>query len=167
MVEEIDVLPGTYSNLVKMISDSRFSETTGSEAGSIPFHDEILQVVQREFEIFRRSADIGFHVLKQRFFAQVIAYHVRHECIYALIVRNACTRRVDQGHISGLVNAHQTGQTQEGVGSKDEGIQEIVVNAAIDDVHTAQTRRSAHVHVILVNQQVPTFDKGRSISWAR
>ena len=77
--------------------------------------------------------DVG----QDRLLAQVVANHVGDVGIDALVVCNARSGGVDDGHVAELVGVDQPGDTEQGVFAEDEGIEKIVIHPPVDHVPRA------------------------------
>ena len=124
--------------------------------------DEVLQVVQRVFEVFGPTAETGVYVGEYRLLCQIVADHVGDVGVDALVVGDAGSGRVDEGDVAELVGVHEAGRAEQRVGAEDEWVYEVVVDAAVDDIDTAQALRGPHVDEPVVDQQVAPLDQFRA-----
>ena len=79
--------------------------------------------------------------------------------IERIVVGEARADRVGYRDVTGAVRVQETRNAQVGIGSECQRIQEVVVHAAVDDVHTAQAGGRPHVHDVVVDEQIPAFDQ--------
>ena len=107
--------------------------------------------------VFRAAAEIRLHILEQRLFAQVVANHVRHVDVYALVVGYTGAGGVGQRHVAQLRGVYQTPDAQQRVGPEHQRVEEVVINAAVDHVHLLQAVGGAHIHVAIPHYQVLAF----------
>ena len=90
---------------------------------------------------------------------QVVADHVGHERIDALVVGDAGADAVGQRDVAGAVGVDQARHAEHAVGPEGQRVEEIVVDAAIDHVHPLQAARGAHVDAVLIDDQVAALDQ--------
>ncbi len=62
--------------------------------------------------------------------------------------------RVDQRHVAGAIGVEQAGHAQHRIRPEGEGIEEIVVDTAIDHVHALGAGGGAHVDLAALDEQV-------------
>ena len=79
-------------------------------------------------------AEIGVDGAQNGIFVQVIANHGGDVGVDGFVVGDAVAGSVGEGDVAGAVGAHETGDAEHGVGPETERIEEIVVDATIDDV---------------------------------
>ena len=90
---------------------------------------------------------------------EVEADHVRHERIDRLVVGDAGADRVGQRHLAGAVGGEQARHAEHRIGAEGERIEEIVVDAAIDHVDALRTARGAHVHRVVLDEEILALDQ--------
>ena len=64
-----------------------------------------------------------------------------------------------RAHISGAIGVEESRNAEAGIAPEAERVEEIVIDAAIDDVDAAQSGGGAHVDDVVVNEQVAAFDE--------
>ena len=109
--------------------------------------------------LYRTRAEVGLHVLQHGLFRQVVADDVRDIGIQRLVVGDAGAKRVRQCDVPRAVGVEQAGDSQHAVGAKAHGIDEIIIDAAVDHIHTAQAAGCAHVDDVVVRDQIAAFDQ--------
>ncbi len=117
-------------------------------------HYQLIQVFQDIGPVAVPPAKIGRHVGQDGVGALVVADHFGNVSIDNLIVRHAIARSIGQRHASRPVGRYQARDAQQRVGPECVGIQEIVVDAAVDHVHALQAFGGAHEDVAIVHHQV-------------
>ena len=91
---------------------------------------------------------------RKRLFAQVVSNHIGHERVHALVIGDARARSIYYRHIAALIGIYQPRNTEHGVTSEYKGVNKVVVNTPIDDVHTLKAFGCAHIDEAIVHQQV-------------
>ena len=123
------------------------------------FDHHLVQIFEDVITLRLLSQDESFHIRQNRIFAEVVANDCGHVGVSCLIVGDSRSYSVHQRHISGAICVEQSGNTEARVGAEAQRIDEVVIDAAIDHIHAAQSRRGSHVHDIVVHQQVASFDQ--------
>src|SRR5262249_41757426 len=83
----------------------------------------------------------------------------RYERINALVIGDAGADAIGQCHVAGPIGAYQTSDAELTIAPKRQGIEEIVVHAAVEHVHLAQARRGPHANLAVVEAQVAALDQ--------
>ena len=97
---------------------------------------------------------MGLDVGEQRLLAQVVADHVGHVGVDALVVGDAGAGRVGDGDVAEPVGVEEAGGAELRIGAEGQGVDEVVVDAAVDHVHLLQARGRAHVDEAVVDHEV-------------
>ena len=118
-----------------------------------------MQMGEHVFEVVRFAAQKGRHVLQNRLFAQIEANHLGDIGVDRFVVRNAGADRVADRHVAGAIRVHQTGAAQRRGGAEHLGVEEVIVDAAVDHIHALQATRRAHVDEVVLDLQVLPFDQ--------
>ena len=103
----------------------------------------------------RRGVDVG----ENRLLGKIVADHVGHVGVDALVVCHARSGGVHEGHVAELIGVYQPRHAEQRVGTEDQRIDEVVVHAPVDHVDAAQALRGPHVDVAIVDQQVAPLDE--------
>ena len=103
---------------------------------------------------FFLAAEEGLDIVQDRLFGEVIADQPRHIGIDRLVVGDARAQRVGDHHIAGAIGVEQAGHAQRRILAEDQGIDEVVIDAAIDHVDALQARGGAGIDDIVVDQEV-------------
>ena len=77
-----------------------------------------------------------------------------HERVDGLVVRHAGADRVRQAHATEAIAGEQPGHAEHRVRAEGQRIEEVVVDAAVDDVHAATPLRRAHEDGAVVDEEV-------------
>ena len=105
------------------------------------------------------AAAPGRHVFQQRLFAEIEFHDRRHEAVHRLVVGDAGADGVGERHVAGGIGRHQARHAEDRVGAEGEGVDEIVVNAAIDDVDALRPLRRAHIDDLVLDEEIAAFDQ--------
>ena len=116
-------------------------------------------VVEHIGERVGLAAAPGRHVLQDRLLAEIEADDLGHVGIDRLVVGDAGADRVGERDVAGAVGVHQAGHAQRRIGAEGEGIEEIVVEAAVDHVDALRPLGGAHVDDVVAHQQVAALDQ--------
>ena len=115
---------------------------------------QLLQIGQHVGEGSRLAALPGGHVVENGIFPQIEADHLRHIGVDGLVIRHPGADGIGQHHAAGAVDREQARHADEGVRVEGEGVQEVVVDAAIDDIHPFQPSGGAHQHLTILDHQI-------------
>ena len=99
-------------------------------------------MVEHIAEILALPAAIGRHVLEDRLLAEIEADHRGHVGIDRLVVGDAGADRVRERDIAGAIGVEEAGRAEDRIRPEGQGIDEIVVDPAIDDIDALQALRS-------------------------
>ncbi len=102
------------------------------------FDDQLAHVLEDVGQVRRFGADVGGDVREDDFLAQIVFDDARDVGVNDLVVGDAGAGGVGEGDVAGLVGFHQARDAEEGIGPETFGVQEIVVEAAVDDVHALE-----------------------------
>ena len=61
--------------------------------------------------------------------------------------------------IAGRVGRHQPGHAESGIRAEGEGVEEVVIDAAVDHVDAFQALGGAHEHLIVLDDEVASLDQ--------
>ena len=124
-------------------------------AGAVNFlYHQIGEVVQRVLQIFRAAAEVGFYVLQQRLFVQIVADHIRHVDVDAFVVGDAGAGGVGEGDVAQLGGVDEAADAQHGIGLEYQGVQVFVVDAAVEYIHLAEALGGAHIEQAVADGQI-------------
>ena len=123
------------------------------------FHDHFIQVIDHVALLFVVGELIGFDVVQNGIFVEVVADDGRNVAVDGLVIGHARAQGVGQRHVSRPIRIEKPGNAQHGVGAEGQRIGEIVVDATVDDVDAPQPRRRSHVDDVVVRQQVASLDQ--------
>ena len=99
------------------------------------------------------------HVVQNRLLGQIKTDHVRHEGIDGLVVGDAGPDRVGERDAAGAIRGEQPRHAQDRVGAERPRIEKIVIDPAVQDVNAARTAGRAHVHGIVLHEQILALDQ--------
>ena len=122
-------------------------------------HHQLVQLGQHLFQRLRLAATPGRDILQDRLLAGEEADDLGHVGIDGLVVGHAGPDRIGEGHGPGLIGRHQAGHPQSRVWPEGQGIQIIVVDAAVDDVDLLSSLGRAHEDLAVVDEQVAPLDQ--------
>ncbi len=124
-------------------------------AGAMHLLDHQLgHMGQHMVQIGGLAALPGGHVVQDGLLAQVEADHVRHIGVDGLVVRHPGADGIGQDQMALFVDREQARHAQHGVGAEGQGVEEGVVDAAVDHVHPLRPHRGAHVEVVVLDEEV-------------
>ena len=92
-------------------------------------------------------------------FAEVIANDFRDVGVDGFVVGDSGADGVGEGYVARAICVEEAGDAEDGIAAETERIEEIVVNAAIDDIDAAQAGGGAHVDDVVVDEKVAAFDQ--------
>ena len=121
--------------------------------------DELVHVRQHVLQVFGLAAQVGGHVVQDGLFAEVELDHLGHVGVDALVVGDAGADRIAQRDVAGAVDVQQPGAPQGAVGAEDAGVEEVVVDTAVDHVHALGALGGAHVDEAVAHHQVLALDQ--------
>ncbi len=110
-------------------------------------------------EMVGAIAEIGFHGAQDGILVQVILNHGWDMGVDGFVVGDAVAGSVGEGDVAGAIGAHQAGNAEHGIGAETKRIEEVVVDAAIDDVDALEAVDRFHVNDDAVDDQVAAFDE--------
>ena len=102
-------------------------------------------------------AQVGRHVGQNRVFSQVVVDHVGNVGVDDLVVGHAVARSIRQRHVARAIRFHQSGHAEQRVLAERLRVQEVVVDAAVDDIDPAKTHGGPHVDDAVLHHQVAAF----------
>ena len=103
------------------------------------------------------AAHPGRHVGEDRFFLQVEPDHLRHERIGGLVVGDAGADRVGERDVARAVGGEQSRHAEHRILAEGGRVEERVVDAPVDHVDALPAAGRAHVHRVVLGEQVGTF----------
>ena len=111
------------------------------------------------FQVVRADACPGLDAGERRLLREVIADRVLDEGEHGGVVGDARAGRVHDRDAGQPACVQEARHAEDGVGPKREGVQEVVVDLAVQDVDTPSPARAAQVYVSVVHQQVRSRDE--------
>jgi hypothetical protein len=99
------------------------------------------------------------HVADHGRLAEVEADHVRHVGVDGLVVGDARADGIRDGDASLPIRGEQSRHPEHGVRPKHQRIEEVIVDAAVDDIDPLRALGGAHVHRLVAHEQVLPFDQ--------
>ena len=99
----------------------------------------------------------------QRLFVEVVADELGHERVHDLVVGDADARRVRERDVARPPRAHEPAHAERGIGAEHFGVEEEVVDAAVDHVDAHEAVDRAHVDaVVAVDDEVLALHEVRA-----
>src|SRR5208282_2021825 len=123
------------------------------------FYDQFVEVIEHIILLRAVSKHVGRNISKNRIFTQVVADDRGNVGIDGFVIGDAGANGIGQAHIAGAVGVEQAGDAEAGIALKAERVEEVVVNAAGDDVDAAKASGGAHVDDVVVDEQIAAFDE--------
>ena len=102
---------------------------------------------------------VGGHVPEDRLLAQIEADHLRHVRILRLVVGDSRADGVGERHAPGAISGEQPRHAEHRIGAESEGIEEVVVDAPVDDVDLLRALGRAHEYRIVDHDEVGALDQ--------
>ena len=121
--------------------------------------DQFVDAVEHLFAFVVEPAAEGVDVGQQRLFAQVVLDHGRHIGVDELVVADAVADRAGDHDVAGARGVDQTRHPEHRVGAELQRVQEVVVDAAVDDVDLPLPLGGAHVDLVVAAEQVAALDQ--------
>src|SRR5258706_14936241 len=96
----------------------------------------------------------SLYIVENRIFAKKITDNLGHVSVKGLVVGHACAECICEADVSGAVSAEETRDAERRIRAKCERIDKVIINAAVDHIHAAQSPGGAHIHDVVVNGQI-------------
>src|SRR5262245_27418398 len=96
---------------------------------------QFMQVIERVSEMLFLATAPGRHVLEDRLLTQIKSNDLGHETVHRLVIGDTRANRIGKRQIACLISRHQTRYSKRGVGAEGEWIDEVVINAPVDNVN--------------------------------
>jgi hypothetical protein len=116
--------------------------------------DKLLQVVERVAECLRLAADVGLDIGQDRILAEIVADHARHIGVDSLVVSDAGTDRIRERDVPTTVGAHQTRDPERTVGAENLWVQELVVDAPVNNIDRHEASDGVHIDPVIADHEV-------------
>ncbi len=120
---------------------------------------QLLEVLEHVGEVVGLAAAPGRHVLEDRLLAEEEFHDLRHVAVDRLVVGDAGADGVGKREVAGLVDRHQAGHAERGIRAERERVEEVVVDAPVDDVDPLEPLGGAHVGDLALDHDVAAFDE--------
>ena len=98
--------------------------------------DQLAHTIQDFLTVGLEHRHIRGRVVENRFLAEIVLDHLRHEVVDGLVIGRAVARRVDDGHVARAVGGQDTGHTDHRIRIEGKRVEEFVGQAAVDHAHT-------------------------------
>ena len=115
---------------------------------------QLAEVLQHIGQPLLGAALPGGDVGQDGFLAEVEADHLRDVDIDRLVIGDAGAGRGAEGDATGAVGVEEARHTQQAVRSEGQGIQVVVIDAAVDDVHHLGARRGLLPDPAILHEEV-------------
>ena len=122
------------------------------------FHYELLQIIQDEFPVIFVRRKIGFDIRKNRFLAQVEFDHFGNIVVGDLVICDASADGICEVHIPLAVSFDDARNAQRGILPENRGIDEIIVDAAIDDIDLPESLGRLHEDPRILHEKIAAGD---------
>jgi hypothetical protein len=123
------------------------------------FDAQRVEVFENVLSVVRARRDVRANVFENRLLAEVVADHVRHEGVDRLVVGDSGARGVRKGHGAAPIRRKKASAAERGVGSEDDRVEVVVVDAPVDHVHPLEPLRRAHAHRTVGHAKVAALDE--------
>ena len=104
-------------------------------------------------------ANVGRNVWQDDFFTGVILDNFRYISVDHLIVGNSRSRGIGHCQTARLVNTDKPLDAQQGIGSEHLGIDKVVIDSSIKDIHPLKPFGGEHMNVSVFHHQVLSLYK--------
>ncbi len=111
---------------------------------------QLVEVVEHVFAVVLEHAQVAGYIRQQRLLAEVVLDDLGHEGVDHLVIGHAGARRIGQCHVALAPGAHQAVHAEHGLGVEHLGVDEHVVDPAVDHVDPGQPVDAAHVDAVVV-----------------
>ena len=91
--------------------------------------------------------------------AEIEADHLGDVGVDRFVVGDAGADGIGDGDAAGAIGGEQAGDAEHGVGAEHQGIEEVIVDAAVDDIDALRALGGAHEHRFVAHEQVLAFDQ--------
>ena len=122
-------------------------------------HHQLVEAVEHVGPLVLVPQEVGGHAGEDRLGAEVVADELGHVGVHGLVVGHAVAHRVGDGDVAGPRRAHQPGHAEDRVAAEHDGVEEGVVDAAVDHVDALEAVRRAHRHHVVVHHEVAALDQ--------
>jgi hypothetical protein len=123
------------------------------------FHHELVEIIQNVSPLIFFETNVRRNGRKNRLLTEIIFDDLRHVSVDDLVVGDAGSRSIRQCDVTRSVDIHDSSNSQQRVRSERLRIQEIVVDAAIEDIHALQAFGRAHHNQAISYNQVAAFNQ--------
>ncbi len=121
--------------------------------------DELGETVEHLFEGARVFEPPGVDVLQDRLLGEVVPDQVGDVRVEQLVVGDAVAHGVGDRDVAQARGEHESGCAEHRVGAELQRVEEVVVDAAVDDVDALRSARGAHEDLAAHAQQVAPLDE--------
>ncbi len=118
-----------------------------------------VEIAQHRLSHIRLAQQIGIDNRQNRFLAQIVANHCRRVGEDRLVVGDSGADRVGQRRVAGTQDGSQAGDAQQGIGTENDRIEEVIIDAAIQDVDAAKTMNRLHEQFVIDAYEVASLDE--------
>ncbi|OIQ76466.1 hypothetical protein GALL_418560 [mine drainage metagenome] len=120
---------------------------------------QFAQIVEHVGQILWLAAAPGRHIRQDRFLGEIEFHDLGHVGIDRLVVGDAGPDRVGERDVAGGIGRHQAWDAKRRIRAEGEGIEEVVVDAAVNDVDALETLGGAHEHLIVLDDEVAALNQ--------
>ena len=123
------------------------------------FDDQLVEVLEDVRELVGVARQIGRHIAEDRLLPQVIADDGRHIVVDDFVVGHAGADRVGQGDVAGAHSAEEARDAEDAVRAEGEGVEELIVDPAVDHVDRLAPPRGPQVDAVVDDEEVAPLDQ--------
>ena len=120
---------------------------------------QLGKVIEHVGQVIRTGADVRGNVLENRLLAEIEADHVLDKRIDCLVVGHSGADGVGERHVASSIRFHQIGNTEHRVGPEALGIEEVVVEPAVDHIHPLGPAGRAQKDLLVMHEQILPEDQ--------
>ena len=119
-------------------------------------------MLEHVVQLVGSGTEIGVNVVDDRLLVQVVADHRRHIGVDELVVGHAGARGIGDRHPSGAHHIDQARYAEHRIAAEHLGVEEVVIDAAVDHVHGFPACRAAHPDATVFTDQIAALHQGNS-----
>ena len=127
-------------------------------AGAVDFFDHELGEVGEDVVLVLRPAQHpGVHIADDGRLPEIETNHVGDVGVDGFVIGNAGADGIGDGDVAAAVSGEESGDAEHGVRAKHQGIQEVVVDAAVNHIHALGALGGAHEYCFVADEEILSF----------
>jgi len=127
-------------------------------AGAVDFFDHQLgEVGEDVVPVLRAAQHPGVHIADDGRLAEVETNHVGDVGVDGFVIGDAGADGIGDGDAAAAVGGEESRDAEHGVGAKHQGIEEVVVDAAVDHIDALRALGGAHEYCFVSDEEILPF----------